>query len=106
MKTLSTQALLAAAISLAALSGTSAASAQADPGGGIVVVNDWRTPTPNKDAPNLGYDRPAAGNRQTDGRQHVVYWSDYFDRMFSFDPQTAADATTIGEIRDKPKQSK
>lgn len=99
--------IIAAGLLLAALSGAAAAQAQSAPNSDIAVFNDWRTPTPpHKDAPIAGYDRPDAGNRQTDGHQHVVYWSDYFDRMFSFDPQTAADAATVDEIKDKPKPGK
>ena len=83
--------ILAAGLLLATLSGAAAAQTQS---------------VPHKNAPNPGYDRPDADNHQTDGHQHVVYWSDYFDRMFSFDPQTAADATTVDDIKDKPKPGK
>ncbi len=52
-----------------------------------------------------GYDRPAPNKHQSNGHQHVVYWSDFFDR-FDFDPQTAADASSVDELTMKPKATK
>ncbi len=84
-------ALIAAGLLLSALS--TAAIAQDAP---------QKTQAASTAAHTPGYDRPAPGNHEADGKQHVVYWSDFFDR-FTFDVQTAADANSADDIKDKPK---
>lgn len=89
MKIIIAAGLLAFAISTAAVASPTSA------------ISTITTATP-------GYDRPAPTNHQSDGHQHVVYWSDFFDG-FDFDPQTAADARNLGELTMKakaPKQGK
>ena len=47
-----------------------------------------------------GYDRPAPNSTQSDGHQHVVYWSNYFDQ-FNVTPQIAADAYSVYDLPKK-----
>lgn len=48
-----------------------------------------------------GYDRPTASN----GHEHVVYWTSFFDGM-DIDPQVAADAKNVDDLHTKPKPKK
>jgi len=51
------------------------------------------------------YDRPSTNNHQSDGHQHLVYWSDFFDHM-SVSIQSLADCHSTEEMVSKKDEAK
>ena len=54
--------------------------------------------TPLGYTPTPGYDRPASNP----AHQHVVYWNDSFDH-YDMTMQTAADAYSVGDLKEKKR---
>ncbi len=56
--------------------------------------------TPLGYTPTPGYDRPLSDP----AHQHVVYWNDSLDH-YDMTMQTAADAYSVGELREKRRET-